>query len=149
MKNSRQPIHFTSAVALAAALATSGIVGSAIAEQDATVSTDRGFKPDTGQINPGVEEQAPTQSTEIADIPTPEESRAALMMPISTQPSAGTIPTELRPELPSATAPKTTQSRMRQKRNANRRTLPAARKASRRAGARPFPPGRQVRHQHW
>jgi hypothetical protein len=109
MKNSRQFTQFTLAVALAAALAAPGIGGSAIAEQGATVPTDPGFKPDTGQINPGVEEQAPTQSTEIADIPTPEESRAALMMPISTQPSAGTIPTELRPELPSATAPKTTQ----------------------------------------
>jgi len=108
MKNSRQFTQFTLAVALAAALA-SGIVGSAIAEQDATVPTNPGFKPDTGQINPGVEQQAPTQSTEIVDIPTPEESRAALMMPTSKQPSIGTVPTEPRPELPSATAPKTTQ----------------------------------------
>ena len=109
MKNSRQFTQFTLAVALAAALAASGMGGSAIAEQSATVPTDPGFKPDTGQINPGVEEQAPTQSTEIVNIPTPEESRAALMMPISKQPSAGTMPTEPRPELPSATAPKQTQ----------------------------------------
>lgn len=109
MKNSRQFTQFTLAVALATALAASGMGGSAIAEQSATVPTDPGFKPDTGQINPGVEEQAPTQSTEIVNIPTPEESRAALMMPISKQPSAGTMPTEPRPELPSATAPKQTQ----------------------------------------
>jgi hypothetical protein len=109
MKNSRQFTQFTLAVALAAALTASGLGGSAIAEQSATVPTDPGFKPDTGQINPGVEQQAPTQSTEITDIPTPEESRAALMMPISKQPSAGTMPTEPRPELPSATAPKKTQ----------------------------------------
>lgn len=109
MKNLRQFTQFTLAVALAAALAASGMGGSAIAEQSATVPTDPGFKPDTGQINPGVEEQAPTQSTEIVNIPTPEESRAALMMPISKQPSAGTMPTEPRPELPSATAPKQTQ----------------------------------------
>jgi hypothetical protein len=109
MKNSHQFTQFTLAVALATTLAASGMGGSAIAEQSATVPTDPGFKPDTGQINPGVEEHAPTQSTEITDIPTPEESRAALMMPISKQPSAGTIPTEPRPELPSATAPKTTQ----------------------------------------
>jgi len=109
MKNSRQFTQFTLAVALAAALAASGIVGSAIAEQDATVPTNPGFKPDTGQINPGVEQQAPTQSTEIVDIPTPEESRAALMMPTSKQPSIGTVPTEPRSELLSATAPKTTQ----------------------------------------
>jgi hypothetical protein len=109
MKNSRQFTQFTLAVALAAAVAASGMGASAIAEQSATVPTDPGFKPDTGQINPGVEEQAPTQSTEIVNIPTPEESRAALMMPISKQPSAGTMPTEPRPELPSATAPKQTQ----------------------------------------
>jgi hypothetical protein len=84
-------------------------MGGAIAEQSATVPTDPGFKPDTGQINPGVEEQAPTQSSEIVSIPTPEESRAALMMPISRQPSAGTMPTDPRPDLPSATAPKKTQ----------------------------------------
>jgi hypothetical protein len=109
MKNSRQFTQFTLAVALAAALTASGLGGSAIAEQSATVPTDPGFKPDTGQINPGVAQQAPTQSSEIVSIPTPEESRAALMMPISTQPSAGTMPTEPRPELPSATAPKQTQ----------------------------------------
>jgi hypothetical protein len=109
MKNSRQFTQFTLAVALAAALAASGMGASAIAEQSATVPTDPGFKPDTGQINPGVEEQAPTQSTEIVNIPTPEESRAALMMPISKQPSAGTMPTEPRPELPSATAAQQTQ----------------------------------------
>jgi hypothetical protein len=109
MKNSRQFTQFTVAVALAAALTASGLGGSAIAEQSATVPTDPGFKPDTGQINPGVAQQAPTQSSEIVSIPTPEESRAALMMPISTQPSAGTMPTEPRPELPSATAPKQTQ----------------------------------------
>jgi hypothetical protein len=109
MKNSRQFTQFTLAVALAAALAASGMGASAIAEQSATVPTDPGFKPDTGQINPGIEEQAPTQSTEIVNIPTPEESRAALMMPISKQPSAGTMPTEPRPELPSATAAQQTQ----------------------------------------
>ena len=108
MKNSCQFTQVTLSVAFAAALAASAM-GGAIAEQSATVPTDPGFKPDTGQINPGVEEQAPTQSSEIVSIPTPEESRAALMMPISRQPSAGTMPTDPRPELPSATAPKTTQ----------------------------------------
>ena len=108
MTNSRHFTQFTLSVALAAALAASAM-GGAIAEQSATVPTDPGFKPDTGQINPGVEEQAPTQSSEIVSIPTPEESRAALMMPISKQPSAGTMPTDPRPDLPSATAPKQTQ----------------------------------------
>jgi hypothetical protein len=108
MTNSRHFTQFTLSVALAAALAASAM-GGAIAEQSATVPTDPGFKPDTGQINPGVEEQAPTQSSEIVSIPTPEESRAALMMPISKQPSAGTMPTDPRPDLPSATSPKQTQ----------------------------------------
>jgi len=108
MKNSCQFTQVTLSVAFAAALAASAM-GGAIAEQSATVPTDPGFKPDTGQINPGVEEQAPTQSSEIVSIPTPEESRAALMMPISRQPSAGTMPTDPRPDLPSATAPKKTQ----------------------------------------
>ena len=108
MTNSRHFTQFTLSVALAAALAASAM-GGAIAEQSATVPTDPGFKPDTGQINPGVEEQAPTQSSEIVSIPTPEESRAALMMPISKQPSSGTMPTDPRPDLPSATAPKQTQ----------------------------------------
>lgn len=108
MTNSRHFTQFTLSVALAAALAASAM-GGAIAEQSATVPTDPGFKPDTGQINPGVEEQAPTQSSEIVSIPTPEESRAALMMPISKQPSAGTMPTDPRPDLPSATTPKQTQ----------------------------------------
>jgi len=108
MKNSRQFTQVTLSVALAAALAASAM-GGAMAEQSATVPTDPGFKPATGQINPGVEEQAPTQSSEIVSIPTPEESRVALMMPISRQPSAGTMPTDPRPDLPSATAPKKTQ----------------------------------------
>ena len=108
MKNSRQFTQVTLSIALAAALAAS-TMGGATAEQSATVPTDPGFKPDTGQINPGVEEQAPTQSSEIVSIPTPEESRAALMMPTSKQPSAGTMPTDPRPDLPSATAPKKTQ----------------------------------------
>jgi hypothetical protein len=108
MKNSCQFTQVTLSVALAAALAASAM-GGAIAEQSATVSTDPGFKPATGQINPGVEEQAPTQSSEIVRIPTPEESYVALMMPISGQPSAGTMPTDPRPYLPSATAPGKTQ----------------------------------------
>jgi hypothetical protein len=43
----------------------------------------------TGQINPGVSPQPPSQSTDFAVMPTPEEARAALMEPISKQPSTG------------------------------------------------------------
>lgn len=52
-------------------------------------SLDRGFNPDTGQINPGVPLQVPSDSREVIKIPTQQEVRAALMMPVSTQPSTG------------------------------------------------------------
>ena len=80
------------ALTLAAALALSLMIGSASAEDSATVPTDPGFKPGTGQINLGVEEQAPSHSGEIINIPTPEESRRALMTPVSKQPSIGETP---------------------------------------------------------
>jgi hypothetical protein len=52
-------------------------------------SLSPGFNPDTGQINPGVPIQVPSDSREVIKIPTPQEVRAALMMPVSTQPSTG------------------------------------------------------------
>lgn len=89
MMNSRHHLMLATVLAaglvVAAPLATSQVR----AEDSATVPTNPGFKPDTGQINPGVEHQAPSTSTDIRIIPTPEESRAALMMPVATEPSAG------------------------------------------------------------
>ena len=87
------------ALALVAALALSAMNGSAGAEDSATVPTDPGFNPGSGQINPGVEEQAPSQSSEVTNIPTPEESRWALMTPVSKQPSTGETPSTPRPEM--------------------------------------------------
>lgn len=88
MKNSYR--HLLLATALAAGLAAAPITLVPVtAEENATMQTDPGFNPGTGQINPGVEQQAPSQSTEIIKIPTPEESRAALLTPISKQPSTG------------------------------------------------------------
>ncbi len=75
MKYSHRP---TLAAALAAVLSLlslsclNGLVG---AQESATVPTDRGFKTGTGQINPGGQEQAPSQSSEVTNIPTPDESR--------------------------------------------------------------------------
>ena len=86
------------ALALVAALALSAMNGSAGAEDSATVPTDPGFNPGSGQINPGVEQQAPSQSSEIINIPTPEESLRALMTPVSKQPSTGETPSTPRPE---------------------------------------------------
>jgi hypothetical protein len=53
---------------------------------------DRGFNPDTGQINPGVPIPVPSESREVIKIATPQEAREALMMPVSTQPSTGELP---------------------------------------------------------
>ena len=62
-------------ITLAAAVVWFGISGLTRAEESATVPTDPGFNANTGQINPGVEQQPPSQSKESIDIPTPEESR--------------------------------------------------------------------------
>ncbi|HEY4981911.1 MAG TPA: hypothetical protein VII24_08215 [Pseudolabrys sp.] len=86
--------HLMLATALAAGMIVAAPLasGQVRAEESATVTTNPGFKPDTGQINPGVTKQAPSQSTEVIKLPTPEEVRAAKMMPVSTQPSLGNGP---------------------------------------------------------
>lgn len=87
MKNS----HHLLAAILAAVLSLLCLNGPIGAEESATVPTDPGgFNPGTGQINPGGQERAPVQSSELSNIPTPEESRRALRTPISKQPSSGT-----------------------------------------------------------
>ena len=50
-------------------------------------ATNPGLVPNTGQINTGMAAQPPSQSADVTNIPTPEEARAALMAPISRQPS--------------------------------------------------------------
>ena len=73
------------ATALAAGLAVAPFAHAA----DGTSSlTDPGFKPDTGQINPGFDTKNPS-SSEARKIPTPAEARAAKMTPVSTQPLLG------------------------------------------------------------
>ena len=78
-------------VALAAVLALSSH-NPLRAEDSATVPTDPGFVPNTGQINPGITQQVPSQSAASAKIPTPKEARTALLTPISEQPSTGAAP---------------------------------------------------------
>jgi len=58
-------------VTLVAAVVWFGTSGLIRAEESATVPTDPGFNANTGQINPGVEQQASSQSKERIDIPTP------------------------------------------------------------------------------
>ncbi|HET9715021.1 MAG TPA: hypothetical protein VFP60_02445 [Pseudolabrys sp.] len=87
MKTSR---HLMVAAGLSALVLSSGMTVRA-AEQPSQ-STSPGFVPSTGQINPGTEPQASSQSSSVTDEPTPEEARAALMSPIPTQPSTGEQP---------------------------------------------------------
>ena len=96
MKNSHQS---QTSVALAAALAVSAMNAIGGAEDSATVPTDPGFKPDTGQINPGVEQQPPSQSSrDRSTFRRPRKSLRALMTPVSKQPSTGETPSTPRPE---------------------------------------------------
>jgi len=82
---SRYPFALGTAVAV---LALSFLSVPARADSDSQ-STNPGFVPNTGQINPGMPQQSSSQSTDFASIPTPDEARAALMAPISRQPSTG------------------------------------------------------------
>jgi hypothetical protein len=86
--------HLLLATALATGLAVAVPLATAPirAEESATVPTNPGFKPDSGQINLGAEHPVPSSSDDIRKIPTPAEARAALMMPVSTQPSTGAAP---------------------------------------------------------
>jgi hypothetical protein len=45
-----------------------------------TSSSDPGFVPDTGQINPGYEPQTPSYSDETIVVPSPEQARVAEAM---------------------------------------------------------------------
>ena len=92
MLNARHRLMLATALAVGLAAAGSQAIGQVKAPERAMTPTDPGFKPDTGQINTGRELQAPTQSSEIISIPTPEESRAALPTPASKDPSLGAAP---------------------------------------------------------
>ena len=106
MKNSH---HLMLAATLAAVLSLSCLNGPIGAEESATVRTDPGFNPGTRQTNPESHEQALSQSSEVSNIPTPEESRRALMTPISKQPSLGDVPSAPRPEAQTFGGPNTRQ----------------------------------------
>lgn len=84
MKNSRCFLR-TSGVAAAVLL-----LGAAVFAQDEPKRpTNPGRVPNTGQINTGAAPQPAPQSAGTENIPTPEEAWAALVQPISRQPSAG------------------------------------------------------------
>ena len=85
MKSSHR---FLVTASLAAIVTLLSLGGAAFAQKE---SINPGFNLSTGQINPGTEPHPPSQSAEVSKIPTPEEARAALMQPISRQPSAGDV----------------------------------------------------------
>lgn len=69
---------------LATALATGLAIAAPLAthaQEKSTVTTNPGFKPGTGQINPGETIAAPSSSTNIRKIPSHAEAIAALMAP--------------------------------------------------------------------
>ena len=83
--------HRIFAAALAAGLlAATSLVA---AEERPSARVDPGFNPDTGQINEGVSKQPPSQASITIPVPTPQQTLAAKMTPIPTQPSAGDNPT--------------------------------------------------------
>ena len=94
--NNRCNLRLT--ILLVAAVVWSGINGLARAEESATVPTNPGFDGNTGQINPRSTHPVTSQSKEVTNIPTPEESRQALLEPYSRQPSLGNSPSVPRPE---------------------------------------------------
>src|SRR6516225_7087075 len=96
--NNRCNLRLT--ILLGATVVWSSINGLARAEESATVPTNPGFNGYTGQINPGSTHPVTSQSKEVTNIPTPEESRQALLEPYSKQPSLGNSPSVPRPEPP-------------------------------------------------
>jgi hypothetical protein len=75
--------------ALTATVALSLMTALVSAEDGATTPTNPGFAPNTGQINRGIAQQLSSRSSGVDNVPTPEEARAALMTPVSKQPSTG------------------------------------------------------------
>jgi hypothetical protein len=84
MKNSKRFL----VTAGVAAILTLSSLGAVLAQNEPKQSINPGQNPSTGQINSGSAPQA-SQSSEAGNIPATEEARAALMQPISRQPSAG------------------------------------------------------------
>jgi hypothetical protein len=84
---------FIGAVLAAGLVAAVPLGVTSVEAQDAyTKEADPGFVPDTGQINPGVPEQGASQSHEAVIRTRQQAARAALMAPVSTQPSTGDAP---------------------------------------------------------
>ena len=86
MKNSHR---FLMTAGLAAVVTLSSLGPAVLAQDQPARPINPGLDPNTGQINPGAAPQPFSRSADFSNIPTPEEARAALMAPISRQPSTG------------------------------------------------------------
>ena len=62
--------------AVTAILALSSMTALVSAEDGVTTPTNPGFAPNTGQINRGIAQQLSSQSSDVPNMPTPEEARA-------------------------------------------------------------------------
>jgi hypothetical protein len=99
MKN-RYSLGFGTALAVVLILTATNMP--LCADDNPATSNNSGIDPPTGQINSGAAMQPSSQSTDFANIPTPDEARAALMAPISKQPSTG----DASPAVTTGTGPK-------------------------------------------
>ena len=86
MKNSHCLLR-TSGVAAAVLLYSLG--AAVFAQDEPRRPINPGLVPNTGQINTGAAPQPRSKSAEVDNIPAPAEAWAALVQPISRQPSAG------------------------------------------------------------
>lgn len=86
MKNSRR---FLMTAGIAAVVTLSSLGPAVFAQDQPARPINPGLDPNTGQINPGAAPHPSSQLADFSNIPTPEEARAALMQPISRQPSTG------------------------------------------------------------
>ncbi len=79
MNKSHRHLMLATALATSLAAVVPLAPGSALAQEMPTVTTNPGFKPGTGQINPGETLAAPSSSIDIRKIPSHAEAVAALM----------------------------------------------------------------------
>jgi hypothetical protein len=86
MKN---PQRLFTTAGLAAAAISYSLSVAVFAQDEPKRPTNPGLVPSTGQINTGATPQPSSQSTDFSNMPTPEEAQAALIEPVSRQPSAG------------------------------------------------------------
>lgn len=92
MKILHRELLLATALATGLAVAIPMTTMAAGPDNGATVTTNPGFQPSTGQINPGKTLQAPSSAPDRRAAPSMEEARAALMTPGDANPVLGQEP---------------------------------------------------------